>query len=131
MPDLSLKPNLVPLHAWLIEAGTSDVAAEALFDGFCGRLAAACTCRWRSRPQHQKRTFALQQLIRSPRRRGLGASASGSAAALNDAADCQTAKPALSFRRGLSSCLVQRLRIETGLIPLISPSTTRKKSKIG
>ena len=41
MPDLSLKPNLVPLHAWLIEAGTSDVAAEALFDGFCGRLAAA------------------------------------------------------------------------------------------
>src|SRR5262245_22699505 len=41
MPDLSLKPNLVPLHAWLIEAGTSDVAAETLFDGFCGRLAAA------------------------------------------------------------------------------------------
>src|SRR5262245_1608986 len=41
MPDLSLKPNLVPLHAWLIEAGTSDVAGEALFDGVCGRLAAA------------------------------------------------------------------------------------------
>src|SRR5262245_18660873 len=41
MPDLSLKPNLVPLHAWLIEAGTSDIAAETLFDGFCGRLAAA------------------------------------------------------------------------------------------
>jgi adenylate cyclase len=39
MPDL--KPNLIPLHAWLIEAGTSDVAAETLFDGFCGRLAAA------------------------------------------------------------------------------------------
>src|SRR5215813_5767421 len=28
-------------HAWLIEAGTNDVAAEPLFDGFCGRLAAA------------------------------------------------------------------------------------------
>jgi adenylate cyclase len=41
MPDLSLKPNLVPLHAWLIEAGTSDIAAETLFDGFCGRLAVA------------------------------------------------------------------------------------------
>src|SRR5262245_59725979 len=41
MPDLLLRPNLIPLHAWLIEAGTSDVAAEALFDGFCGRLAAA------------------------------------------------------------------------------------------
>jgi adenylate cyclase len=39
MPDL--RPNLVPLHAWLIEAGTSDVAAETLFEGFCGRLAAA------------------------------------------------------------------------------------------
>src|SRR5215467_11591213 len=41
MPDLSLRPNLIPLHAWLIEAGTSDVAAETLLDGFCGRLAAA------------------------------------------------------------------------------------------
>src|SRR5262249_61964792 len=41
MPDLSLRPNLVPLHAWLIEAGTSDVAAERLFDGFCTRLSAA------------------------------------------------------------------------------------------
>jgi len=41
MPDLSLRPNLVPLHAWLIEAGTSDVAAERLFDGFCARLSAA------------------------------------------------------------------------------------------
>ena len=41
MPDLSLKPNLIPLHAWLIEAGTSDAATEALFDGFCGRLTAA------------------------------------------------------------------------------------------
>src|SRR5262249_6570938 len=28
-------------HAWLIEAGTNDVAAEPLFDGFCGRLVAA------------------------------------------------------------------------------------------
>src|SRR5262249_20285466 len=41
MSDLLLRPNLIPLHAWLIEAGTSDVAAETLFDGFCGRLAAA------------------------------------------------------------------------------------------
>jgi adenylate cyclase len=41
MPDLLLRPNLIPLHAWLIEAGTSDVAAETLFEGFCGRLAAA------------------------------------------------------------------------------------------
>ena len=41
MPDLLLMPNLIPLHAWLIEAGTSDVAAETLLDGFCGRLAAA------------------------------------------------------------------------------------------
>src|SRR5262249_58722615 len=41
MPDLLLRPNLIPLHAWLIEAGTSDVAAETLFDGFCGRLAGA------------------------------------------------------------------------------------------
>ena len=41
MPDLSLKPNLIPLHAWLIEAGTSDIATETLFDGFCGRLTAA------------------------------------------------------------------------------------------
>ena len=41
MPDLSLKPSLIPLHAWLIEAGTSDAATETLFDGFCGRLVAA------------------------------------------------------------------------------------------
>src|SRR5215831_21221695 len=41
MPVLSLSPNLVPLHAWLIEAGTSDLAPEALLDGFCGRLVAA------------------------------------------------------------------------------------------
>jgi len=41
MPDLLLTPNLIPLHAWLIEAGTNDVATETLFDGFCGRLAAA------------------------------------------------------------------------------------------
>src|SRR5262249_709897 len=33
--------DLTPLHAWLIEAGTNDVAAEPLFDGFCGRLVAA------------------------------------------------------------------------------------------
>ena len=41
MPDLSLKPNLIPLHAWLIEAGTNDAATETLFEGFCGRLTAA------------------------------------------------------------------------------------------
>src|SRR5215468_2005048 len=41
MPDLSLKPNLIPLHAWLIEAGTRDIATETLFDGFCARLSAA------------------------------------------------------------------------------------------
>src|SRR5262249_60660720 len=41
MSDLSLRPNLIPLHAWLIEAGTNDLAPEPLFDGFCGRLAAA------------------------------------------------------------------------------------------
>src|SRR5262249_62000338 len=41
MSDLSLRPNLIPLHAWLIEAGTSDLAPKPLFDGFCGRLAAA------------------------------------------------------------------------------------------
>src|SRR5262249_27478142 len=32
----------------------------------------------------------------------------------NCAADCQTARLALSFRRGLSSCLFQRLWIEIG-----------------
>jgi adenylate cyclase len=41
MPDLLPIPGLIPLHAWLIEAGTNDVATEPLFDGFCGRLAAA------------------------------------------------------------------------------------------
>ena len=33
--------NLTPLHAWLIKAGTNDVATERLFEGFCGRLTAA------------------------------------------------------------------------------------------
>ena len=41
MPDFLRIPNLIPLHAWLIEAGTNDVATETLFDGFCGRLAVA------------------------------------------------------------------------------------------
>jgi adenylate cyclase len=41
MPDFFRIPNLIPLHAWLIEAGTNDVATETLFDGFCGRLAVA------------------------------------------------------------------------------------------
>jgi hypothetical protein len=35
MPDLLLRPSLTPLHAWLIEAGTNDAAAETLFDGLC------------------------------------------------------------------------------------------------
>jgi hypothetical protein len=41
MPDFFHIPNLIPLHAWLIEAGTNDVATETLFEGFCGRLAVA------------------------------------------------------------------------------------------
>jgi adenylate cyclase len=41
MPDFLRIPDLIPLHAWLIEAGTNDVATEPLFDGFCGRLTAA------------------------------------------------------------------------------------------
>ena len=41
MPNSLREPDLTPLHAWLIEAGTNDVAAETLFDGFCGRLVAA------------------------------------------------------------------------------------------
>jgi adenylate cyclase len=41
MPNSLRHTDLTPLHAWLIEAGTNDVAAETLFDGFCGRLVAA------------------------------------------------------------------------------------------
>jgi hypothetical protein len=41
MPDFSRIPDLILLHAWLIEAGTNDVVTETLFDGFCGRLAVA------------------------------------------------------------------------------------------
>jgi len=41
MPNSLRDTDLIPLHAWLIEAGTNDVAAEPLFDGFCGRLVAA------------------------------------------------------------------------------------------
>src|SRR5262245_34569894 len=41
MPDLLPGLDLIPLHAWLIESVTNDVAAETLFDGFCGRLVAA------------------------------------------------------------------------------------------
>src|SRR5215469_17628342 len=41
MSDSSLLSNLIPLHAWLIEAGSNDVATETLFEGFCGRLTAA------------------------------------------------------------------------------------------
>src|SRR6516164_6564099 len=41
MPNSLRDTDLIPLHAWLIEAGTNDVAAALLFDGFCGRLVAA------------------------------------------------------------------------------------------
>src|SRR5215472_2022634 len=41
MPNSLRDTDVIPLHAWLIEAGTNDVATETLFDGFCGRLAAA------------------------------------------------------------------------------------------
>src|SRR5262245_50516065 len=41
MPNSLRDADLIPLHAWLIESGTNDVAAEPLFDGFCGRLVAA------------------------------------------------------------------------------------------
>src|SRR5262245_12647410 len=41
MPNSLPDTDLTPLHAWLIEAGTNDVAAEPLFDGFCGRLVSA------------------------------------------------------------------------------------------
>jgi len=41
MPNSLRDTDLIPLHAWLIEAGTNDVAAEPLFDGFCRRLVAA------------------------------------------------------------------------------------------
>src|SRR5215467_10782731 len=41
MPNSLRDTDLTPLHAWLIEAGTNDVAPELLFDGFCGRLVTA------------------------------------------------------------------------------------------
>src|SRR5262252_2193899 len=41
MPNSLREADLTPLHAWLIESGTNDVAAETLFEGFCGRLVAA------------------------------------------------------------------------------------------
>src|SRR5262247_2052140 len=49
------------LHVWLLRIVGASTAPTSM----------ALPCRWRSRPQHQKRTFALQQdsLIRSPRRR--------------------------------------------------------------
>src|SRR5262249_7403341 len=55
------------LHVWLLRIVGPLTAPTCM----------ALPCRWRSRPQHQKRTFALQQdfLIRSPRRRGRAASA--------------------------------------------------------
>src|SRR5262249_1746758 len=40
-PLQNTSDDLIPLHAWLIEAGTNDVAAKPLFDGFCGRVVAA------------------------------------------------------------------------------------------
>src|SRR5262252_11106743 len=41
MSNFPRDPELAPLHAWLIEAGTGDFAVETLFDGFCARLVAA------------------------------------------------------------------------------------------
>ena len=40
MPDSPRELELIPLHAWLIQAGLSGLAAEALFDEFCQRLIA-------------------------------------------------------------------------------------------
>src|SRR5262249_27389222 len=50
------------LHAWLLRIVGASTAPTSM----------ALPCRWRSRPQHQKRTRAPQQnrcFIRSPRRR--------------------------------------------------------------
>jgi adenylate cyclase len=41
MPNSLRDIDVTSLHSWLIEAGTNDVVAERLFDGFCGRLVAA------------------------------------------------------------------------------------------
>jgi hypothetical protein len=35
MPDFFRIPDLIPLHAWLIEAGINHAATETLFGGFC------------------------------------------------------------------------------------------------
>src|SRR5215471_532490 len=49
MPNSLRDTDLIPLHAWLIEAGTNDVAAETLFDGFCGRTMPATPALRRER----------------------------------------------------------------------------------
>ncbi len=41
MSDPSRGIDVIPLHAWLIDAGLSGVPIEALFDRFCERLVAA------------------------------------------------------------------------------------------
>src|SRR5262249_16005002 len=53
------------LHVWLLRIVGALTAPTSM----------ALPCRWRSRPQHQKRTHALQhnQPIRSPRRPGRAA----------------------------------------------------------
>src|SRR5215472_13343305 len=51
------------LHVWLLRIVGALTAPTSM----------ALPCRWRSHPQHQKRTFALaakRRSIRSPRRRG-------------------------------------------------------------
>src|ERR1700738_2683408 len=56
------------LHVWLLRIVGALTAPTSM----------ALPCRWRSRPQHQKQTFALQQkngTIRSSRRRGSSATA--------------------------------------------------------
>src|SRR5215471_16204937 len=43
------------LQVWLLRIVGASTAPTCM----------ALPCRWRSRPQHQKRTFAVQQLLRS------------------------------------------------------------------
>jgi hypothetical protein len=39
MPDPQRAFDPLPLHTWLVEAGLASLPADALFDGFCRRLA--------------------------------------------------------------------------------------------
>src|SRR5215467_590527 len=44
------------LHVWLLRIVGASTAPTSM----------ALPCRWRSRPQHQKRTFALQHALADP-----------------------------------------------------------------